>query len=162
MAGGKREEAVSNTFTKLNLKKQHEILVVNAPESFEMEMSQLPGIVVQREARNLKSIEFCLVFVTTRKELDELAMVIINKAVADAVLWFAYPKRTSKRYQSDLSRDTGWDELGRAGFECVRMVAIDEDWSAARFRHIDFIKTLNRAQKRTIKEAVIEKSIDQS
>jgi hypothetical protein len=34
--------------------------------------------------------------------------------------------------------------LGQAGFEGVRMVAIDEDWSAVRFRRVEFIKTLTR------------------
>ena len=105
---------MSNTFTKLNLKKQHEILVVNAPESFEMEMSQLPGIVVQREARNLKSIEFCLVFVTTRKELDDLAMVIINKAVADAVRTSLGPRGMDKMVSPRARRRDGpGDACGR-------------------------------------------------
>jgi hypothetical protein len=34
--------------------------------------------------------------------------------------------------------------LGAAGFEPVRMVAVDEDWSALRFRRVGFIKTLTR------------------
>ena len=33
---------------------------------------------------------------------------------------------------------------GAAGFEPVRMVAIDEDWSALRFRRAEFIKTMTR------------------
>ena len=34
--------------------------------------------------------------------------------------------------------------MGKAGFEGVRMVAIDEDWSAVRFRRVEFIKTMTR------------------
>ena len=36
--------------------------------------------------------------------------------------------------------------MGKAGFEPVRMVAIDEDWSAVRFRRVEFIKTMNRPE----------------
>jgi hypothetical protein len=49
------------------------------------------------------------------------------------VVWFAYPKETSKRYKRELSRDTGWEVLGKLGFAGVRSVAIDEDWSAPAF-----------------------------
>jgi hypothetical protein len=37
--------------------------------------------------------------------------------------------------------------MGKAGFEPVRMVAIDEDWSALRFRRVEFIKTMNRPEE---------------
>ena len=37
--------------------------------------------------------------------------------------------------------------MGAAGFEPVRMVAIDEDWSALRFRRAEFIKTMTRPQE---------------
>jgi hypothetical protein len=59
------------------------------------------------------------------------------------VVWFAYPKQSSKKYVSEIDRDHGWAKLGAAGFEPVRMVAIDEDWSAVRFRRVDYIKTLS-------------------
>ncbi len=35
--------------------------------------------------------------------------------------------------------------LGAAGFEPVRMVAIDEDWSALRFRRVEHIKKMTRS-----------------
>jgi hypothetical protein len=40
--------------------------------------------------------------------------------------------------------------MGAAGFEPVRMVAIDEDWSALRFRRVEFIKTLERGSARAL------------
>ena len=39
--------------------------------------------------------------------------------------------------------------LGEAGFEGVRQVAIDEDGSAIRFRHVDYIKSMTRDQRNT-------------
>jgi hypothetical protein len=59
-------------------------------------------------------------------------------------VWFAYPKGTSKRFKSTINMSTGWTALGEAGFESVRRVAIDEDWSAKRFRRVEFIKSMTR------------------
>jgi hypothetical protein len=56
------------------------------------------------------------------------------------VLWIAYPKGTSKRYACQFNRDSGWDVIRDAGFESVRQVAIDEDWSALRFRRLAYVK----------------------
>jgi hypothetical protein len=65
--------------------------------------------------------------------------LIARKAAGDAVLWFAYPKGTSKRHASEINRDTGWDSLKSADFETVRLVAIDQDWSALRFRRAAYV-----------------------
>ena len=52
----------------------------------------------------------------------------------EPLVWFCYPKKSSKRYKTDISRDHGWSPLLDRGWEGVRQVAIDEDWSALRFR----------------------------
>ena len=65
-------------------------------------------------------------------------------------MWFAYPKASSKNYSCEFNRDTGWDALGKAGFEGVRQIAIDDDWSALRFRRVEFIKKMTRNKKRAI------------
>lgn len=36
--------------------------------------------------------------------------------------------------KTDISRDAGWDAVHAAGWEGVAMVAIDDTWSAMRFR----------------------------
>jgi len=133
-----------STFEKLNLKNQRTILVLNPPASFESELAALHGVTVLRNLQPLDAIDFSLAFVTTQKEVDTLAKAIAKRAKGDAVVWFAYPKGTSKRYNSEINRDTGWQALGQAGFEPVRAIAIDEDWSALRFRRVEFIKTMPR------------------
>jgi len=60
-------------------------------------------------------------------------------ADGDPLLWFAYPKGSSKKYRCAFNRDTGWDVLKSLGFDTVRAVAIDEDWSALRFRRVECI-----------------------
>ena len=46
------------------------------------------------------------------------------------VLWVAYPKAN----RTDVNRDTLWPILGDFGLRPVSQVAIDEVWSALRFR----------------------------
>ncbi|HZF30314.1 MAG TPA: hypothetical protein VE907_14445 [Gammaproteobacteria bacterium] len=133
---------MSPVFKKLNLKDQKEIVVVGAPASFEPEIASLEGVAVKRSVGG--ELAFSLAFVTKQKEVDALAKSVGKSAAGDAVVWFAYPKQSSKKYTCEFNRDNGWAELGKAGFEPVRMVAIDEDWSAARFRRVDFIKSLTR------------------
>ncbi len=50
----------------------------------------------------------------------------------------------------DFNRDTGSDALGAIGFEAVRQIAIDEDWTALRFRRAEFVKSLARAPQRAM------------
>jgi len=128
-------------FQKLNLKSQKEILVLNAPESFEQELNGLHDVRVVSEIGKVKAFEFALAFVTKQTEVTRLSKVLAGKAEGDAILWFAYPKGTSKKYKCDFNRDSGWDELKKLGFDTVRAVAIDEDWSALRFRRVEFIKS---------------------
>jgi hypothetical protein len=132
-------------FAKLNLKTQSEIVVINAPSSFEPELALLQGVKIIREVKAAKKIAFALAFVTKQAEVNALTKAITAKADGDALIWFAYPKGTSKKYTCEFNRDNGWVVLAEAGFEPVRQVAIDEDWSALRFRCAENIKTMTRS-----------------
>lgn len=138
---------------KLNFKTQESILILNSPSEFEIiaeDFSQYLGV---RRALDKKEIEFSLTFCTTLSEIENRAPKIVELLVEDGLLWFAYPKKSSKKYKCEFNRDNGWQVLGDLGFEGVRMVAIDEDWSAIRFRRVENIKTLNRDQSWIMSEA---------
>lgn len=49
-------------------------------------------------------------------------------------------KGTSKRYACEFNRDTGWQVIRGLGFDSVRQVAIDEDWTTLRFRRKEYIQ----------------------
>ena len=132
------------TFKKLNLKDQQQIVILNAPDSFEPELKALDGVRVVRDVAGASEIKFSLAFVTKQQQVDALAKAVAKKAKGDAVVWFAYPKGSSKKYKSEIS---GWQVLGKEGFEPVRMVAIDQDWTAKRFRRVDFIKNMTRPEE---------------
>lgn len=127
-------------FDKLNLKDQTEMLVLNAPISFEPELAALKDLTILRQISEVQQIRFGLFFVTRLHEIETLAEVIAQKVQGDGVIWFAYPKGTSRKYHCEFNRDTGWTALHQAGFDPVRQVAIDEDWSALRFRRVEYIK----------------------
>ena len=129
-------------FKKLNLGSHQVIHVLNAPESFAAELAALTGVTVQRTLSG--STQFALAFVVKQAELDAVSAKLVKAATGDAVLWMAYPKGTSKKYKCDFNRDSGWRVLREAGFDTVRMVAIDGDWSALRFRKVENIKTANK------------------
>jgi hypothetical protein len=131
-------------FDKLNLGKLTSIVVYNAPTSFESELTRLKGVKIERDPKKPAAVNFSLAFVTAQKELDRLSKLLTAAAEGDALLWFAYPKGSSKRYTCEFNRDTGWDVIRKAGFDTVRAVAIDEDWTALRFRRNEFIKPKSR------------------
>jgi hypothetical protein len=136
---------MSALFKKLNLKAQAEIIVLNAPDSLEGEIAKLSGVTAHRSIREIDILSFALAFVTTLAEIETLTPQITQKALGDAVIWFAYPKASSRKYNCEFNRDTGWQALGDAGFEPVRQVSIDDDWSALRFRRVEYIKKLTRS-----------------
>lgn len=141
-------------FKKLNYKNQQPILVVHAPESFRGEQEAMLSIAhFETEIHQCESVAFAMVFVTQLQAIETAITALHPKLTEDAVLWFCYPKGTSKKYKCEFNRDNGWAALGALGFEPVRMVAIDEDWSAMRFRKTAYIKSLTRNPKIAISAA---------
>lgn len=51
-----------------------------------------------------------------------------------------YPKKSSK-VETDISRDVGWDAVKKTDWEGVAIVAIDDTWSALRFRPVAEVGT---------------------
>jgi hypothetical protein len=137
--------ATTPLFDKLNLGAHDEIVVFNAPDSFESELKQLKGVKIVRDPSKPKTIKFGMAFAMTQAQLDRASKLLASAAEGDAVLWFAYPKGTSKRYACEFNRDAGWGVIRAAGFDSVRMVAIDEDWSALRFRRLEYVKNANKS-----------------
>lgn len=132
---------MAGLFEKLNLKDHREIVVLNAPQSFERELETLTGVKIVRSLTKNAKVHFALAFAVTKAELDKYSAALAAGAEGDALIWFAYPKGSSKRYHCEFNRDVGWDIIRAAGYDSVRMVAIDEDWSALRFRRTAFIKS---------------------
>jgi hypothetical protein len=134
-------------FKKLNFKEHKQILVVNAPGSFGYELAAMEESTrVIHSIEQAGEIEFTLGFVTNQVAIEDFIHSVQDKLVADPIVWIAYPKASSKKYKCAFNRDTGFGILGQYGFEGVRQVAIDEDWSALRFRKVHHIKNITRKE----------------
>lgn len=149
---------MADIWSKLNLKDHGRIAVVDAPESFEPHLGELADVHVERDLNGAAASPFLIAFVTSRERISEVADALATMPEGDATVWFAYPKASSKRYRCDFNRDSGWEPLGRAGFEGVRQVSIDEDWSALRFRRAEHIRSMRRDPKRALSTAGKRKS----
>ena len=131
---------MSPLFKKLNFKNQQQIVVLNAPASFDAAMDEMkPYTKIATKVSKDNIIEFILVFVTKQSEIDKTIDTIFKQLEGDAILWFCYPKGTSKKYTCNFNRDNGWDKVKAIGMDTVRSVAIDEDWTGLRFRKNEFI-----------------------
>ena len=139
---------------KLQYKLQQEILLIDAPPEFEPVLTDWKKTAtIHKGEIQGKHFNFAMIFVKTTKEVSAAAKKYVKLLEPDAVFWMVYPKKTSKKYKSDITRDDGWQALGDAGYEGVSMVSIDDDWSAFRFRKPDFIKTLNRRESMAMSES---------
>jgi hypothetical protein len=127
---------------KLNYKGQKRISILNAEESFLKSISSdLIDVTIDKKIDPRYPYEFIIIFVKSVSEVEQIAPVTIHNLMADGVLWFCYPKKTSPRFKSEIDRDHGWKVLNDSGLFGIRLVAIDEDWSALRFRNKKYIKS---------------------
>ena len=131
---------------KLNFR-DGDVVVVDAPEEVEPVLRQweAEGAAVCRRLPR-KAAPFVLAFVRSCADIDRRAASVAGAVEGDGVLWMAYPKKSSKRYRSDVGRDDSWQALGDLGFEPVRQVAVDDDWSALRFRRTEHIAAMTRSR----------------
>ena len=115
---------------KLQIKPGHRLLVLNPPPGLgKLLASGLKGITLARSGR----IDAVLAFAHTLAEARKLTRKAIRLAGDDGLLWIAYPKGSSKM-KTDVNRDRLWEALRGTGWRPVRIVALDETWSAMRFR----------------------------
>jgi hypothetical protein len=73
-----------------------------------------------------------LAFVADRAALEGRLATVVAAASVDRLTWVAYPK--SGQLGTDLNRDVLAARLTEEGVRPVRQVAIDDVWSALRFR----------------------------
>lgn len=130
---------------KLQYKGEKPIVLINQPGYFKFLKEELERISpIVTDVDEVDVVQCAIVFVQTKAEIDLIARFLADKANPNALIWMAYPKKSSKGYQSQLSRDVGWDAMGRYGYEPVRQISLNDDWSALRFKKVEKIKKLTR------------------
>jgi hypothetical protein len=126
---------------RLKYGKQERIALLNAPGEFRDRISSLlPDVQIDDEINARYLYDFMIAFTPASPDVEKLGPACIHNLSDDGKLWMAYPKGTSRRYSTDINRDRGWDTVEATGFKRVSQVAIDDDWSALRFRNVKYVK----------------------
>jgi hypothetical protein len=113
-------------------KGQSPVLLLNAPAEFTSVAADLAEPVLTAPKGKTP---FVIAFATSQAQAKKAAAAAAKTLEEDGSFWLAYPKGTSKRYKkTDINRDSGHTLLGTLGFDGVSLVAIDDDWSAMRFK----------------------------
>lgn len=145
---------MNSLLKKFNFKAQDRILVLSPPPEFEASLSEFSeSLKIDRDLHPKTKYEFIIVFSVMKEDMEKAVKKTSAAVSEECLYWFAYPKKTSKKYKSDLTRDAGWEKLGKLGYEAVRMIAVDDDWSALRFKKADQIKIMKRNEKLAISDA---------
>lgn len=117
---------------KLLIKPGFRIGLVNAPQGYAERLQPLPPDAELVEAPG-DALDFVQVFARDAAELDRVGPPAYRSVRAGGLLWVCYPKG-GRKAATDLNRDVLWELLGRSGLTGVTLVALDETWSAMRFR----------------------------
>src|SRR5437763_1770733 len=80
---------------------------------------------------------------TVLAEIRAFARKLPKHAAPNALVWISYPKKTSK-VEGDLSRDVIREAMNGTGWRAVSIVAIDEVWSALRFRPAAHVRSRSK------------------
>lgn len=130
---------------KLNYKEGQTMFVLNPPKTFlETAASFLPGMGVRSDIFSHESVGFVMMFATSRTELAGQLQQVFPHLQGDAVVWAVYPKGTSRKFTCDFNRDSSGEIFAPFNMLGVRQISIDDDWSALRFRKMEYIKSVTR------------------
>ncbi|MGA9114356.1 MAG: hypothetical protein WB802_11260 [Candidatus Dormiibacterota bacterium] len=110
---------------KLQLKPGQRVAVIGLPSGVDLDLPATPGVAPT-------SADAVILFVRVSDDLTVNGAALVQAARRDAIAWVAYPKAGG--LGTDLNRDALAARLMREGIRPVRQVAIDEVWSALRFR----------------------------
>ena len=103
--------------------KDSPLCILNAPKGFAWDGAT---------SKDPKTAKALLVFVKDSDELRARAAPLVAAARRDAIAYLAYPK--GGQLGTDLDRDNIWAMLQEQDIRPVRSIAIDDVWSALRFR----------------------------
>ncbi|MEV6056258.1 hypothetical protein [Streptomyces sp. NPDC052107] len=110
--------------SKLQIKPGQSVAVLGKPDDVQLDVEA---------GGDAASADAVLVFVTTSGDLlGADAQAALAAAQRDALAWVAYPK--GGKLGTDLNRDSLAAALSGRGVRPVRQIAIDDTWSALRFR----------------------------
>lgn len=120
---------------KLQIKPGARVVLMGAPAAIEAALE--PAV---KLAEPGQACDAAIAFCASPADVAAFAPQALTGLAPDGMLWFAFRKGAAGK-KSGLSRDVGWDALRALGYDTVRSIAFDEDWSGLRFREAWRIKS---------------------
>jgi hypothetical protein len=112
--------------------KSGKLIVMNAPQGYAEQLAKgLKDLTVSTRAAG--QAEAVLLFVNSLAEVDKLTLRAGQLVKPEGMLWIADAKGASK-VKTDVNRDRLWAAVQPIGWQPVRQIALDEVWSAMRFK----------------------------
>ncbi|HET7769206.1 MAG TPA: hypothetical protein VFN74_10580 [Chloroflexota bacterium] len=130
------KSAISDTplAKKLGVKAGYKVGLVNAPQGIAAKFTVLPeGVTVSEKAN--KGSDIVVGFLRKEAELAKVAEAGQKALKLEGVLWLCYLKGGAK-VGTDLNRDSLWRAAKPLGLEANSQIALDDEWSAMRFRRV--------------------------
>jgi hypothetical protein len=127
---------------KLRLTGEQTVAVLNAPAGYLARLRPGPAKITTQLALS-QTYDAVLLFVKDKDELRRLGPDAVRAAKPNGLLWITYPKGVVTRGATDLPSTPAWiqrDVLGeltaQTGYKPVAFVAVDETWTALRFKRV--------------------------
>ena len=117
---------------KLLLKPGYRAVVLNAPASYQPVLASLPSGVELAVSLD-GQFDFIHYFARDQAELQREGPRLKAALKPRGLLWVSYPK--GRALGTNLNRDIAAAMLHELGLQGVAQVAIDDTWSALRFKH---------------------------
>jgi len=117
---------------KLGMNPGMRALIIGPPPGYLKLLAPLPDSLTV-SSRSGGMYPFVQVFATRLSEVSRFAQRLSRHAAPNALVWISYPKKTST-LKGNLNRDVIRNAMSGTGWRAVSIVAIDEVWSALRFR----------------------------
>lgn len=108
---------------KLQLKPGLTMCVINAPKTFHWD---------SLSERDPAKADAVLVFCAKAADVATLAGPAVEAALEDKLTWIAFPKEG--QLGTDLNRDVLNTTMKGQGLQGIRVISLDDTWSAIRFR----------------------------
>ena len=136
---------MSSIREKLNYREQKRIAILNSDENMlNFLLEEFNDIKVDTDIDPRYPYEFMIVFARTNSEVESLASGALHNLISYGTLWFAFPKKHLKDDTSDLDKDHGWEYITDKGLERVRLISLNDNWSALRFKNVRYIRSPHR------------------
>ncbi|MDB5076388.1 MAG: hypothetical protein JWO42_2567 [Chloroflexi bacterium] len=117
---------------KLFIKPGMRLLILNAPEGYRSLLGELHAE-PESTPGQAGTFDWVQMFAKNLTELEQASPAAQTAVKPGGTLWISFPKKTSK-LASDIGRDSAWNLMGEKGWQGTTNIAIDETWSAMRFK----------------------------